>query len=123
MQEILKSLQATFNDSDSVCFFVYPNFRIKLFNEKAASNSLVLHGKEIHEGDSILDFARDTKNRIDGKFITCFGRAVSGQQVKQKQQIHYNSVVLDTVSTYTPVRKSDEVVGVSIVVSIEKPRS
>lgn len=123
MQDILKSLQATFDDSDSVWFFVYPNFRIKSFNKKAAINSLALHGKEILEGDSILDFARDTRNKIDEKFITCFGRAVSGQEVKQEQQIQYNSAVLDTVSTYTPVRKNHEVVGVSIVVTIESSES
>ena len=84
--------------------------------KKAASNSITLHDKKIAAGDSILDYARDTSNKIDSEFITCFGRAAAGQVIKLEQKICYKEIIIWTRCTYTPVYEGDVLLGISIVV-------
>lgn len=118
MKKILAELKAIHEDSCDVWFFVTSSYRILGFNKLAYNNSKTLHGKELTVGASILDYARDTNNRIDEILINSLGRACSGQTVKQEQSIEYNSVTINTTSTYTPVHQGDELVGISIVVKI-----
>ena len=116
MKDPVANLQARYNTSDNVWFFVKSNYRIIHFNQKAASNSISLHRKKIAADDSILDYARDTSNKIDGEFITCFGKAASGQHVEQEQRICYQDNILWTRCTYTPVYEGETLLGISIVV-------
>lgn len=109
-------LQSRYEASDEIWFFVKSNYRIIRFNKKAASNSITIHNKKIAAGDSILDYARDTSNRIDSEFITCFGKAAAGQVIKMEQKICYNEIIIWTRSTYTPVYEGDVLLGISIVV-------
>lgn len=118
MKKILAELKAIHEDSDDVWFFVTSSYRILGFNKLAYNNSKTLHGKELIVGASILDYARDTNNRIDEILINSLGRACSGQTVKQEQSIEYNSVTLNTISTYTPIYKGDDFVGISILVQV-----
>ena len=118
MKDAIAVLQTRYDTSDAVWFFVKPNYRIIHFNKKAASNSVALHNKKIAPGDSILDYARDTSNKIDEEFITCFGKAAAGQFVEHEQQIHYQDLVLLTRSTYTPVYEAETILGISIVVEV-----
>jgi hypothetical protein len=117
MRKTVSELLSLYNTSDDTWFFVKPNYRIMYFNKKAAINSRSLHNKEIIAGDSILDYARDTSNKIDSEFITCFGKAAAGQVIKQEQQIVYKEQTIWTRCTYTPVYEGDNLLGISILVS------
>jgi hypothetical protein len=112
----LDQLRNEYQHSDCVWFFVDKKYRILAYNEAAAQNSIRFHNKEIAPGHSILDYARDTNNKIDSKFIECFGRAASGQKVDDEQRILYDSITLMAKSSYTPVMQDNELKGVSITV-------
>lgn len=112
----ITELKAEFDDLDSVWFLVDIKYRILAYNKKAAQNSVTFHGKEIAVGQSILDYARDTENKIDSVFIECFGKAASGQEVERKQEISYNAATINSKASYTPVFNDKELKAVSIVV-------
>ena len=112
----IQDLKNKFQDADCVWFFVNLKYRILHFNAKAAANSMDFHNKQIAPGQSILDYARDTKNNIDSLFIECFGKAASGQQVQSEQRIEYNSAVIHSTSIYTPVYHEGKMQGISIEV-------
>jgi hypothetical protein len=112
----IQELKAEYEGSDSVWFFVDIKYRILAYNKKAAQNSVTFHNKEIAAGQSILDYARDTKNKIDSVFIECFGKAASGQKIEFEQPISYDSNTIHSKSTYTPVFHNTELIGISIVV-------
>jgi len=116
MSSIVSGLQSRYDTSDQVWFFVKSNFRIIHFNQKAARNSLTFHNKKLAVGDSILDYARDTTNKIDSDFITCFGKAATGQVIETEQQIGFNEKMLLFRSTYTPVYEDGTLLGISILV-------
>ncbi len=119
--ENLINLQLQFEDADNVWFLVAPNYKILQYNKMAASNSIALHGKELSVGDSILDYARDTLNRVDSYFIACFGKAATGEQVSHKQEIVYDSQKLQASSEYTPVYcQLGSLQGISILVHTEQ---
>lgn len=65
MKKILAELKAIHENSCDVWFFVNSSYRILGFNKLAYNNSKTLHGEELTVGASILDYARDTNNRID----------------------------------------------------------
>lgn len=119
MKEVIKNLKELNENSDDVWFFVNSSYRIVAFNKKAYNNSKLLHGQELKIGDSLLDYARDTANKIDKDFITCLGRACEGQTVKQEKRVEYNSSSLNTIATYTPIYNFSELVGISIKVEVE----
>jgi len=116
----IDDLKNEYQHSDCVWFFVDTKYRIVAYNKKAAQNSISLHNKEIGSGQSILDYARDTKNNIDTKFIECFGKAASGHLVKDEQHIIFDSVNMIARSNYIPVMRDKEVMGVSITVDYQK---
>lgn len=116
MNLIVQQLKDEFQDSDCVWFFVDINYRILAFNKKAAENSLAFHKKQIAPGQSILDYARDTKNRIDSKFIQCFGKAASGHPMELEHRISYEAATIVAKSVYTPVLQNERLEGVSITV-------
>ena len=118
VKEILRNLQDLNEDSVDVWFFVSSGYRILGFNKLAYENSKLLHGRELRIGDSILDYARDTANKVDQDFITCLGRACEGQTVKQENCIEYQSSRLHTISTYTPIYKLTKLAGISITVHV-----
>ena len=118
VKEIVKSLKELNEVSEHAWFFVNSSYRILAFNKTAFNNSKLLHDQELGIGDSILDYARDTTNKIDQDFITCLGRACEGQTVKQEKRIEYNSSSLNTISTYTPIYNLTKLVGVSITVQV-----
>ncbi len=118
MKKILAELKAKHEDSCDVWFLVTSSYRILGFNKLAYNNSKTFHGKELKVGESILDYARDTNNRVDEILINCLGRACSGQTVKHEQTIEYNSATINTISTYTPIHKGDDLVGISILVQV-----
>jgi hypothetical protein len=113
---IVTELKNQHQESESVWFLVNLQYRIIHFNNKAASNSISFHNKKIEPGASILDYARDTKNQVDAKFINCFGRAATNKVVEMEQQIIYNSATIWTRSTYTPVFHNEVIYGISILV-------
>lgn len=119
MKEIIKGLKELNENSEYAWFLVNSGYRILSFNKLAYENSKLLHGQELKIGDSILDYARDTANRIDKDFITCLGRACEGQTVKQEKRVEYNSSSLNTISTYTPIYNLSKLVGISIKVQVE----
>ncbi|HEX6914896.1 MAG TPA: hypothetical protein VF145_06625 [Chitinophagaceae bacterium] len=114
--EQIRELKAGYDNEACVWFLVNLQYRIIAFNKKAAENSISLHRKEITAGSSILDYARDTKNRVDSEFIRCFGKSATGKKVEQTQKIIYNSATITTKAVYTPVYLDKEVAGISIVV-------
>lgn len=91
--ESLSMLQARFDNADHVWFFVKTNYRIIHFNKKAAINSIAFHNKQISPGDSILDYARDTMNNVDQKFITCFGKSAAGHIITRPKVIYESNIV------------------------------
>ncbi|NEU09603.1 hypothetical protein GZH53_14850 [Flavihumibacter sp. R14] len=117
MIDKVSELQSRYDTSDDVWFFVKSNYRIIHFNKRAAKNSIALHNKEIAAGDSILDYARDTSNKIDSDFITCFGKAAAGQNIEVDLKICYKEREIWTRSSYTPVYKGDILLGISILVT------
>lgn len=112
----IQQLKDEYEDAEPVWFLVNLHYRIIAFNKKAADNSLSFHKKQIRRGDSILDYARDTKNQVDAKFIQCFGQAATGKEIQHEQQVSYNSATITTKAVYTPVFEDKEVKAVSIVV-------
>ncbi|WP_423148619.1 ATP-binding protein [Rubrolithibacter danxiaensis] len=117
MRRVGAILKAIFDSSDDVWFFVGPDYNVIFFNQKAFTNGKVLHGKELKEGDSILEYARDTKNNIDTTFISRFEKALNGEIVKEEQHIEYGSTSLWFQSKYIPVYEFETLIGVSITVS------
>jgi len=116
MHENIQQLQDKFQDADCVWFLVDVKYRILSFNKKAAQNSISFHNQKIAEGQSILDYARDTQNKIDSVFIQNFGKAASGQEVESVQRISYKTSAIDAKSIFTPVYQGEELKAVSIVV-------
>lgn len=116
MENTVTGLQFRYDTSPHVWFFVKSNFRILHFNKQAGKNSIILHNKEIVPGDSILDYARDTENKIDSEFITAFGKAAAGQVIETEQKICYKNTSIWFRSTYTPVYDKNLLLGISIVV-------
>jgi hypothetical protein len=112
----IQQLKDEYEDAEPVWFLVNLQYRIIAYNKKAAENSLSFHKKQIRRGDSILDYARDTKNQVDAKFIQCFGQAATGKEIKNEQQVSYHSETITTKAVYTPVFEDQEVKAVSIVV-------
>lgn len=114
----IEDLKQLYEDSEDVWFFVTDTYRILGFNKVAYNNGKSLHGKELVIGDSILDYARETTNNVDEDLITCLGRACQGQTVVREQHIEYNSQAINTITTYTPVNKGNEFLGISITVKV-----
>jgi hypothetical protein len=112
----IQQLQDEFQDADCVWFLVDVKYRILAFNKKAAQNSVSFHNQKIAVGQSILDYARDTQNKIDSVFIQSFGKAASGHEVKCEQRISYKTSAIDSKSIFTPVYQDDELKAVSIAV-------
>ncbi len=119
----IQQLKDEFEDSESVWFLVDLKYRILDFNQKAASNSITFHNKEICTGASIIDYARDTKKQIDSDFIECFGKASNGQKVQHEQNISYNTATISARSVYTPVFLDQELYGISIVINYTPVKS
>ena len=117
MDNLQYKLKEKYDESEAVWFFVDLRFRIMQFNQKAAQNSIAYHNKKLAAGASILDYARDTKNKIDTEFIRCFGRASNGEQIEQEQEIAYHLTTIRTRTTYTPVYDQNTVLGISILVN------
>ena len=113
---IIEKLRSQFDKSHNVWFFVDVNYRILYFNSKAAANSLVFHQRQINTGESILDYAKDTENNVDEDFITCLGKAASGQVVKREQEVVYQEASIWTRSTYMPVYNNTDLEGISVEV-------
>ena len=109
-------LSAVFNSLDDVWFFVSPDYRIMYFNQKAFTNGKQFHGKELRVGDSILDYARDTQNNVDARFVANFQRAILGETLRVDDEIIYNSTSIWSRSKYTPVYENDLLLGISIIV-------
>lgn len=116
MDDPVSILRSRFDTAEEVWFFVKPNYRILHYNKKAASNSIAFHNKAIAPGDSILDYARDTNNRIDGEFITCFGKSAAGHIIKHEQQVIFKENTIWTRATYSPVYEHGKLLGISIIV-------
>lgn len=117
MDNLLHSLKKKYEESEAVWFLVDLRFRIMQFNQKAAQNSIAYHNKKLAAGASILDYARDTKNKIDAEFIRCFGRASNGEPVEQEEEIVYHLTTIRTRTSYTPVYDQNKLVGVSVLVN------
>ena len=116
MSDIVAALEFDLNDSEDVWFFVDPHYHIIYFNTKAASNSKKFHNKVLRSGDSILDFARDTQNKIDGDFIKYFGEAAKGSKIVREQEVIYKEARIFIRTTFTPVNKNGILQGLSILV-------
>jgi hypothetical protein len=116
MPHKFNQLKDEYQDSDCVWFLVDVKYRIVDFNKKAAHNSVAFHNKEISPGQSILDYARDTKNKIDSDFIECFGRAAAGKKIEHKQRISFSSANINAKSIFTPIVEGKEVNLISITV-------
>ncbi|MDF3078668.1 MAG: hypothetical protein K0S09_2557 [Sphingobacteriaceae bacterium] len=116
MEKTAAKLKEKYNDLDKVWFFVSPDYKIISFNEKAMKNSIALHGRELNPKDSILDYARDTQNRVDGDFIANFGKASTGRVVHSEQEVAYESVRLWVQSEFTPIFDKNKLLGISILV-------
>lgn len=116
MERTAAKLKDIYDELDKVWFFVSPDYKIISFNQKALKNSIPLHGKELHTRDSILDYARDTENRIDSAFIENFGKASTGRIVTSEQAIRYNQRSLRVKSEFTPFFGKNKLLGISILV-------
>ena len=109
-------LKSIFDSTDDVWFFVAPDYSIRLFNKKALENGKILHNRELREGDSILQYARDTKNKIDESFIECFKKALEGEIVKYEQHIVYETSSFWFTTKYVPVIAEGKLAGVSVTI-------
>lgn len=117
MQRTGAILRAIFDSTDDVWFFVAPDHSILFFNRKAYENGKLLHGRELKTGDNILDYARDTKNEVDVRFLEKFRQATAGELVIDRQEIQYGSATLWFQSKYVPVFDGQTLLGISIAVS------
>ena len=113
-----KILKAIFDSTDNVKFFIAPNLRIQFFNKTAFENGLKLHGRRMQIGDHILDYVRDTENKIDQIFQLDFEKALNGETVERETEIKYkNDQSKWFRSEYYPVYESGILIGVSVTVS------
>ncbi|MCY7420875.1 MAG: PAS domain-containing protein, partial [Chitinophagaceae bacterium] len=114
----LKILKAIFDSIDAVKFFISPNFRIQFFNNPAFEKCLKLHGKRMKIGDNILEYVRDTENKIDQDFLIDFDKAVKGETVVSEKEIKYKHDKSKCFRTkYYPVYEEGNLIGVSVTVS------
>ena len=118
MERSRKTLKAIFDSTDTVKFFVAPDFHIQFFNRKAYENGKELHGKNMKVGDNILDYARDTENNVDKTFLEDFNTAIKGETVISESEIEYGTGSKFWFRTeYYPVRENGELIGISVTVS------
>ena len=112
-----KILRAIFDSTDNVKFFIAPNFRIQFFNKTAFENGLKLHGRRMQIGDNILEYARDTENKIDQDFQIDFDKALKGETVVSEKEIKYKYDKSKCFRTeYYPVYEEGNLIGVSVTV-------
>lgn len=109
-------MSAIFDSVDDVWFFVDPDYYILFFNKKAYSNGLLFHKRELKAGDNILDYARDTTNKVDERFVASFEAARKGEIIREEGRVDYNSQTIWTYSKYIPVYEEGELLGISISV-------
>lgn len=117
MKQTGSILRAIFDSTNDVWFFVAPDYSILFYNQKAYEKGWDLHQKELKAGDIILDYARDTRNRVDEQFVASFQKALKGELVVDRQKIEFNNVTLWFQSKYVPVFENEELIGISIAVS------
>jgi signal transduction histidine kinase len=115
-------LSAIFDSTNDVWFLVAPDYSILFFNKKAYENGKLLHNRELKAGDNILDYARDTKNEIDVKFVRGFERAINGEIVKTEEKIEYALHSIWVATKYIPVYEADVLLGISITVEDVTPQ-
>lgn len=113
-----KILKAIFDSTDNVKFFIAPNLRIQFFNKTAFENGLKLHGRRMQIGDNIMDYVRDTENKIDEVFQKDFDKALKGETVERETEIKYKNDQSKWFRTeYYPVYEAGSLIGVSVTVS------
>ena len=113
-----KILKAIFDSTENVKFFIAPNLRIQFFNKTAFENGLKLHGRRMQIGDHIMDYVRDTENKIDQGFLIDFGKALKGETVERETEIKYKYDQTKWFrAEYYPVYESGSLIGVSVTVS------
>ncbi|MCY7422663.1 MAG: hypothetical protein LH478_13075, partial [Chitinophagaceae bacterium] len=111
----LKILKAIFDSIDAVKFFISPNLRIQFFNNPAFEKYLKLHGKRMKIGDNILEYVRDTENKIEQDFLIDFDKAVKGETVISEKEIKYKHDKSKCFRTkYYPVYEEGNLIGVSV---------
>ncbi len=105
LQESEANLRAIFDSSDHAFALIMPDKTIKSFNSRALDFSLRIWGREIREGDSMLDFIADPQITL---FEEHFAQALNGEEVR----VEYNIPVVNEESlwlsfSYLPVRDED----------------
>ena len=117
MEKTGSILKSIFDSTDDVWIFIAPDYSILFFNQKAYDNGKLFHGKVLEAGDSILEYALDTKNNVTDPFISNFQKALEGQHIKDVKRIEYENSSHWFESKFVPVYHEGKLTGVSITVS------
>jgi PAS domain S-box-containing protein len=108
------ALQAAFDSTDAVRFFVTSDGKILHFNRKAYENSILLHNKEIKRGDNLYDFAADTENLIENKLKKDLALAFKGENFQRETHVKFTNGEKWFETEYSPIIFKKKIVAVSI---------
>lgn len=106
-------LKAIFDSIRSSIYLVAPDYRIIFFNKWARDGSMLLYGRDLFIGDSILNFRCEGDEEIHQAFTENFEKAlVSKSPVVSECEMHYTAMSFWLRSEYTPVFDEGKVIGV-----------
>ncbi len=112
LQNVYDELNAVLNASTDATFLLDPELKIRSFNQSAALGANRIYQREVHIGDSILDF---TPPDLAEDLIRNFKMALSGESVTIEREVAFSPIIKYwNQIRYLPVRnKRGEIIGVS----------
>jgi len=88
LTEAKNKLDAYFNSSTNINFFVGKNYEILAFNKSAADTIYNEHEKMVRDGDNILDYSH---NKLLNSFKKNFDKSFEGEKILMEIEINYSS--------------------------------
>jgi hypothetical protein len=107
-------LQAAFDSTETVRFIVNAEGVVLHFNRKAYENSILMHGRELRKGDSLLDFAGDTVNKVQNHLRLQLQRAFTGETFVIENEVNYKAQSKWFQTEYVPIVHGRRIIAVSI---------
>lgn len=114
LRNTLLKLQAIHDSTTNVNIFVDKDYKIVAFNKKALENSVIFHGKQIEEGDLLLDYM--ATDEMKSNFIKLFERASTGEVIMMESLVEYTQdLKLWLRSEYhSVIDHKNNIIGVSL---------
>ena len=104
-------LRIIFDNLTSAILLVAPDTRIIFVNKHAREGSVKTHGRPMQEGESIMNFIRETGD--DEKFKANFERALQTKKaVTDEREMHFAPVTFWIRTEFTPIFDEEKIVGV-----------